>query len=108
VVVSIEVPLTEMIDRVVLRRTCEACGQIYHLRYNPPPSPDACGNCGGKLVQRKDDTEEVVRKRNDEYVAKTAPILGHYGKLGVVKTVSGIGSLDEVEKRIRTAMGLGS
>jgi adenylate kinase len=108
VVVSIEVPLAEMIDRVVLRRTCESCGQIYHLRYNPPPSPDACGNCGGKLVQRKDDTEEVVRKRNDEYVAKTAPILGHYGKLGVVKTVSGIGSLDDVEKRIRTAMGLGS
>jgi adenylate kinase len=93
-----------MIDRVVLRRTCESCGQIYHLRYNPPPSQDACGNCGGKLVQRKDDTEEVVRTRNDEYVAKTAPILGHYGKQGIVNTVSGIGSLDEVEARIKAAL----
>ena len=103
-VVSIEVPLEEMIDRVVLRRTCERCGHIYHLRYNPPPSEDACGQCGGKLVQRKDDTEEVVRKRNDEYLAKTAPILGHYGKQGIVRAVSGIGSLDEVEARIKAAL----
>lgn len=104
VVVSMEVALQEMIDRVVQRRTCESCGQIYHLRYNPPPSQDACGNCGGKLVQRKDDSEEVVRKRNDEYLAKTAPILGYYAQQGIVKTISGIGSLDEVEQRIRAAI----
>jgi adenylate kinase len=106
-VVSMEVPLGEMIDRVVMRRTCESCGQIYHLRYNPPPSQGACGNCGGKLVQRKDDTEEVVRTRNDEYLAKTAPILGYYTQQGIVKTVSGMGSLDEVESRIRAAIGMG-
>jgi adenylate kinase len=103
-VVSMEVPLNEMIDRVVLRRTCESCGQIYHLRYNPPPSQGVCGACGGKLVQRKDDTEEVVRTRNDEYLAKTAPILGYYAQQGIVKTVSGLGSLDEVEGRIKAAI----
>jgi adenylate kinase len=107
VVVSMEVPLSEMIDRVVMRRTCDSCGQIYHLRYNPPPSQGACGVCGGKLVQRKDDSEEVVRTRNDEYLAKTAPILGHYAQQGVVKTVSGIGSLDDVEARIKAAIGMG-
>jgi len=104
VVVSMEVPLDEMIERVVHRRSCESCGHIYHLRYNPPPSPDTCGVCGGKLVQRKDDTEEVVRKRNDEYVQKTAPILGYYGQQGIVKTISGIGSLDDVEARIKAAI----
>jgi len=106
VVVSMEVPLEEMIERVVLRRTCESCGQIYHLRYNPPPSQGACGVCGGKLVQRKDDTEEVVRTRNEEYLAKTAPILGHYSPQGIVKAVSGIGSLDEVEGRIKAAISV--
>lgn len=105
VVVSMEVPLDEMIERIVHRRSCESCGQIYHLRYNPPPSPDACGACGGKLVQRKDDTEEVVRKRNDEYLAKTAPILGYYTQQGIVKAISGIGSLDEIEARIKQALG---
>jgi adenylate kinase len=103
-VVSIEVSLDEMIERIVHRRTCERCGQIYHLRYNPPPSPDACGNCGGKLVQRADDTEEVVRKRYQEYLEKTAPILEHYKKKGVVKTVDGLGPLEEVEARIKTSI----
>ena len=103
-VVSMEVSLTEMIDRVVLRRTCERCGHIYHLRYNPPPAPDSCGQCGGKLVQRADDTEEVVRKRYEEYLAKTAPILQHYEKKGVVKHVSGVGPLEEVEARIRDSI----
>src|SRR3954447_5672004 len=73
-VASIEVALPEMIERIVHRRTCEVDGQIYHLRYNPPPAPDRC-RCGGKLVQRQDDTEEVVRKRYEEYLQKTAPLL---------------------------------
>lgn len=105
-VVSMEVSLSEMIERVVQRRSCESCGHIYHLRYNPPPASGLCGVCGGKLVQRKDDTEEVVRKRNEEYLAKTAPILDHYKKQGVVMSVNGVGSLDEVTARIKGAIGL--
>ena len=104
VVVSIEVGLDEMIERIVHRRSCEACGQIYHLRYNPPPRADAC-SCDGKLVQRKDDTEEVVRKRYDEYLQKTAPIVDHYKKKDVVKAVDGVGTLDEVTDRIKQAIG---
>lgn len=103
-VVSLEVPLEEMIERVVHRRSCESCGQIYHLKYNPPPSPDRC-SCGGKLVQRKDDTEEVVRKRFDEYLAKTAPLLDYYAGKGLVRPVNGVGSLDEVMARIKAAIG---
>ena len=103
-VVSLEVPLAEMIERVVHRRSCESCGQIYHLKYNPPPSPDLC-SCGGKLVQRKDDTEEVVRKRFDEYLAKTAPLLDYYAGRGLVRAVNGVGSLDEVMTRIKAAIG---
>jgi adenylate kinase len=104
-VASIEVGLDEMIERIVLRRSCEACGQIYHLRYNPPPSPDRC-SCGGKLVQRQDDTEEVVRKRFDEYLAKTAPLLDYYRKRGLVRAVNGVGTLDEVTARLKTAIGI--
>jgi len=103
-VVSIEVSLDEMIDRVVMRRTCEGCGQIYHLRYNPPPATGACEKCDGKLVQRADDTEETVRKRFQEYIEKTQPILEHYGTKGVVKTVDGLGPLEEVEGRIRASI----
>jgi adenylate kinase len=105
-VASIEVGLSEMIDRIVHRRTCEVDGQIYHLRYNPPPSPERCA-CGGKLVQRKDDTEEVVRKRYEEYLAKTAPLLAYYEKKpGLVRSVNGVGTLDEVTDRLKKAIGI--
>jgi adenylate kinase len=106
VVASIEVSLSEMIERVVQRRTCERCGHIYHLRYNPPPSPDRCA-CGGKLVQRQDDTEAVVRKRNDEYLGKTAPLLDYYASKQLVRPVDGLGTLDEVTQRLKVAIGVG-
>ena len=107
VVASMEVPLQEMIDRVIYRRSCQACGHIYHLRYNPPPSPDLCGNCGGALVQRQDDSEEVVRKRNEEYLSKTAPLLSYFGQRKLVRPVDGMGSLDEVTERLKAAIGVG-
>lgn len=105
-VVSIEVPIDEMIERAVGRRSCPDCGQVYHLRYNPPPSPQSCGNCSGTLVHRADDTEEVVRKRFEEYLAKTAPVLLHYMDKRLVKAVDGVGSLDAVTGRIRKAIGV--
>lgn len=105
-VVSIEVSLQEMIERATGRRTCQKCGHVYHLRYNPPPSPDLCGVCGGTLVQRKDDTEETVRTRYDEYLQKTAPLLEYYGKQGLVAPIDGVGALDAVTDRIKQAIGV--
>jgi adenylate kinase len=101
-VVSIEVPLEEMIERAVGRRTCKRTGQIYHLRYNPPPSECLTGEC--ELIHRKDDTEEVVRTRNQEYLENTAPLLEYYAGRGVVRAVNGVGSLDDVTTRIEAAL----
>ena len=105
-VVSIEVALPEMIERATGRRVCQKCGHVYHLRYNPPPSPETCGVCGGPLMQRKDDTEETVRKRYNEYLEKTAPLLDYYDKRGLVSAVDGVGTLDEVTEQIKKAIGL--
>lgn len=100
-VVSMEVPLEEMVERAVGRRIHEETGRIYHLRYDPPPR-----GLEGTLVQRKDDTEEVVRKRFTEYEDKTRPVLGYYESQGLVEAVNGVGDLDEVTARIRGALGL--
>lgn len=104
-VVSIEVPVTKIVDRITGRRVCLNDGQTFHVRYNPPPESGECPSCGGPIVQRKDDTEEVVRTRNEAYEADTAPILSHYGPLGVVASVDGVGELDEVTARIKVAIG---
>ncbi len=104
-VVSIEVSLDEQIDRITGRRSCIACGQVYHVRYSAPPSDGRCGVCGGDLAQRKDDHETVIRKRHQEYLENTAPLLDYYGSRGLVAAVNGVGGLDEVTRRIQAAVG---
>ena len=104
-VVSIEVSLDVIIDRVTGRRVCLDCGQTYHVRYSPPPESGVCAACGGsRIVQRKDDVEDVVRNRYEEYKAKTEPVLAYYQPRGVVVAVDGTGSLEEVSARIMAAI----
>ncbi|HJK94307.1 MAG TPA: adenylate kinase [Polyangiaceae bacterium LLY-WYZ-15_(1-7)] len=98
-VVVIEVPVEDIVERITGRRVDPKTGQTYHVRYNPPPS-------GVEVEQRKDDTEEVVRTRFEGYKKKTEPVLPYYEKKGLVARVDGVGSLDEVTKRIETALGL--
>jgi adenylate kinase len=100
-VISIEVPLEEMVERAVGRRIHKETGRIYHLRYDPPPP-----GLAGTLEQRADDTEEVVRKRFTEYQEKTRPVLDYYLARGLVASVNGVGTLDEVTARIRAALAV--
>ncbi len=99
-VVAIEVPDELLVERATLRRTDKRTGQIYHLKYNPPP-PDA------ELEHRGDDHEEVVRNRLATYSKMTADLLPFYGKRGgLLKRVHGVGAVDEVTHRVLAAIGL--
>ncbi len=98
-VVVIDVPDSEILGRITGRRSDPATGQVYHITYNPPPP-------GVEVVQRKDDTEEVVAHRLATYKAQTEPVLAYYDKKGVVVRVDGVGSLDEVTERIKAALGV--
>jgi adenylate kinase len=97
-VLALEVPRDVLIERAVLRRTDKRTGQIYHLKYNPPPP-------GADLEHRADDREEVVGKRFDTYEAMTAELLPYYEKLGILGRVSGGGTVDEVTARVIEALG---
>src|SRR3984957_6077970 len=97
-VLALDVPRDLLLERAVLRRTDKRTGQIYHLKYNPPP-PDAV------LEHRTDDREEVVRKRLDVYEAMTAELLPYYEGVGILRRVDGVGSVDEVTGRIVDAIG---
>jgi adenylate kinase len=98
VVLALEVPRTLLIERAVLRRTDRRTGQIYHLKYKPPP-PDA------DLEHRADDREEVVVKRLDTYEAMTSELLPHYQARGILKRIDGVGSVDDVTARVLAALG---
>jgi adenylate kinase len=98
-VLQIEVPKELLTERAVLRRTDKRTGQIYHLKYSPPP-PDA------ELEHRADDQEETVKKRLDQYESLTAALLPYYDRLGLLVRVDGVGKPVEVTARVLGALGL--
>ena len=103
VVVALDVDKDLLMERACLRRTDKRTGQIYHLKYKPPP-PDA------DLEHRADDQEEVVRNRVEVYERMTADLLPFYEKAGLLKRIDGVGEVDEVTKRVietLTAVGRG-
>ncbi|HTO97656.1 MAG TPA: adenylate kinase [Myxococcales bacterium] len=103
-VLSLEVPLDVVVRRLTGRRSCPQCGRVYHLTEAPPRTPGVCDACGTALVQRPDDTEEVVRARQATYRRDTEPVKAFYAAQGLLREVDGTGSLDEVFQRIRAAL----
>lgn len=98
-VLQIDVSRDLLVERATLRRTDKRTGQIYHLKYNPPPS-DA------DLEHRADDQEETVKARLDQYDAMTAALIPHYQLRNLLRTIDGVGAPDEVTTRMLTALGL--
>lgn len=97
VVVALDVPKELLMERACLRRTDKRTGQIYHLKYKPPP-PDA------DLEHRADDKEEVVRNRIETYEKMTADLLPFYEKTGLLERVDGVGDVEEVTRRVLAAI----
>ncbi len=97
VVVALQVDRALLIERATLRRTDKRTGQIYHLKYKPPP-PDA------ELEHRADDHEEVVRNRIETYEKMTADLLPFYEKAGLLRRIDGVGEVDEVTRRVLAAL----
>jgi adenylate kinase len=90
----------EVIERICGRRICAKCGHSHHLRYLPPKKPGICDVCGGKLEQRKDDSESVIRKRLETFRASTIPVINYYRQHHLFQEVSGIGNVDSVTEAL--------
>ena len=97
-VVQLDVPRELLVERAVLRRTDKRTGQIYHLKYNPPP-------LGADLEHRADDQPETVAKRLDAYEAMTAALLPYYEAKGLLRRVDGTLPPGEVTKEILRCLG---
>jgi len=97
---SVDVPKEDLMKRLTGRRTCKSCQQMYNIYYSPPKKEGACDKCGGELFQRGDDQEETIKKRLDVYDAQTAPLIDSYQKKGILKSVAGTGSIDDIFKKV--------
>lgn len=100
----IQVPDDAIVQRLAGRRTCEQCGALYHLVFDPPSRKDLCDRCGGGLYQRDDDREETISTRLKVYRRQTVPLIDYYSKKGLLKEVDGVGNVSEIQSRILGAL----
>ena len=104
-VVSIEISDEAIMQRMSGRSVCEDCGASYHLVAVPPKQEGVCDNCGGKLVQRKDDAPETVKARLEVYHKETEPLKGFYESRGVLKPVETASSVEATTRAILRVLG---
>jgi len=102
-VLSLEVPTDVLVDRLSGRQTCPKC-QTSYGKDTPPKRAGICDKDGEKLIVRPDDMPDRIRQRMLEYESKTALLTGYYTARSVVRTVDGVGTVEEVEKRILQAL----
>lgn len=98
--ISVDVPFEDLMKRLTGRRTCKACGQMYNVYFSAPKKEGACDKCSGELYQRDDDKEATIKKRLEVYTAQTEPLMGYYRNKGILKSVAGTGSIDEIFSKV--------
>lgn len=101
----LEVPRQSLLRRLTGRRVCQSCGAVYHVDSHPPRKEGVCDTCGGMLVQRKDDHEDVIGTRLEAYDKSTSPVKKHFEGRGSFSEVSGVGSTEEVYARLTAELG---
>jgi adenylate kinase len=103
-VIELDVPAEALVQRLSGRRTCQACGTMFHTAFTPSKTRDHCDRCGNRLVQREDDREDTIRRRLEVYARETAPVLDHYRAARIVHRVPGTGTVDEVFGRVTESL----
>ena len=96
----IDVAPEVIIERLSARRTCRACG------YTGTAADAVCPSCGGEMYQRDDDKPETIQNRLDVYETATSPLVEYYRGQGLLKSVDGARSIDEVYADVKEALGL--
>jgi adenylate kinase len=99
-VIFIKIPTSEIIKRLTARRTCLSCNTIFNLDFKPPRKTGVCDICGGKLYQRSDDTEPVIKQRIAVYEKETKELKDYYKKNQTVYEIDGLLGKDKVFQEI--------
>ena len=95
------VDVDALLQRLVGRRTCLSCGQVYNVFYSPPHIDGRCDACGGRLRHRADDNEETIGNRLRVYETQTFPVIDYYKEQGKLRTVQGVGEIPDISKAMR-------
>lgn len=106
VVIEIEVDTDMIVERMLSRISCSACGAVYNTATLKPKKQGQCDSCGGSLVQRSDDNETVIRERFRTFNDQTAPLRDYFRQLGTYSRVNGMRPAEEVTLDILTVLDI--
>jgi adenylate kinase len=106
VALSLEVSDETIVRRMSGRRTCKECGATYHIVTLPPKTEGICDVCGGELTIRKDDAPETVQARLEVYHKETEPLKEFYAKLGKLRTVEDLVTIDATTEAVCRILGI--
>ncbi len=105
VVVEMRVDDDALVNRITGRFTCGNCGEVYHDETKRPAKEDVCDVCGeSDMKHRADDNADALRTRLMEYYKKTSPLIGYYYAKGDLRSINGLGEIEDVAASIKTAL----
>lgn len=96
IVLDIRLSDQTLVTRISARRICPQCGAIYNLLVKAPNKAGECDLCSGKIIQREDDTTEVIKKRLFVYHEQTEPLVEYYQDKSVYYGINGEGKIEGV------------
>jgi adenylate kinase len=102
--IYLDVPPEALVARMTGRRVCNSCGGTFHVHLQRLPADGACPDCGDHLVHRPDDRPNVVARRVAVYLQETAPVLDHYERQDLVRTIDGDQSVERVKADLLRAL----
>jgi adenylate kinase len=102
---SYEVAEEMLVERMSGRRSCPKCGAVYHVSQSPPKRDGYCDRDGAGLVQRDDDKPETVKRRLQEYGAKTEPLRRFYRDRNLLTEIEGVGTPEGILAVTKRALG---
>jgi len=103
-VLSYELPLHEIVDRLSGRRTCSKCKAVFHVTARPPHKEGVCDQCGGQLIQREDDRPESIRVRMQAYEESKRPLADYYAQTGRLLSITAGGTPEAILERSLAAL----
>ena len=99
-VINLEIDDEKIVERMVGRRSCPQCGGVYHVENLKPKVEGVCDKDGAELIQRPDDTPEVVSNRLETYHRQTEPVVDYYKQQNIVYNIDANEEADEVTELI--------
>lgn len=99
-VLNLEVDDDAVAKRITGRRSCPECGAVYHIENLKPKVDGKCDNDSVELVQRPDDTLEVVKNRLENYYQQTRPVVDYYNTNSQVCNIDSNRDIDEVTELV--------